>query len=554
MKTFLLECLLLFSTSILAQNNPPIGAPQTKSETNFECDVVLDIYDAFVDWKSSPPQFWGGKNTPKNAVDKIMVGAVCVANKNDTNGNGIPDSNENNVTNSNHRNEIDLMKLVLRPREIGSTLTGTVTITKESGNNIKIWTTPEKLIGTQITLPLTIQASSLPKTWYIEATEPSNNVRDIEISASYQGKKDRVKATAVWMTLEETYDNAADNPDLDAIGVASCIKSAIMKNESADGSKFGFATFGQGLTEKIGSRVLFQWKLIPASANNIVSVDGTRQRSTKNWSLNMDLTSGPDCKFIQKTEPFPFDNNQDIELPNDDKYKKVTETEKPCIDPINQNGVLFTYDAPSVATKEEFLTVLGFPLWRGFVDDKTNFYEFIRIGPMGNNFNPVFQGLGMLIGSRGSDKIPWSNAYYTKKDKNFALVQDNTTIGLNHVRVNNMKDDHTDYPIEYTVTPSSTNYSLGSYTVFVFRDLTDRSYVANRFVPDAIGVCVTEESHIETIPLTTNPYTITFDQHLIEIKEIGSINDILTINWHTFQSANKLNTFSSSTHITNLNH
>ena len=70
----------------------------------------------------------------------------------------------------------------------------------------------------------------------------------------------------------------------------------------------------------------------------------------------------------------------------------------------------------------------------------------------------------------------------------------------------------------------------------------------------AQGIRLAEESHIETIPLTTNPYTITFDQHLIEIKEIGSINDILTINWHTFQSANKLNTFSSSTHITNLNH
>jgi hypothetical protein len=548
---------LVFSVGLKAQNNPPLGPPKTTSETNFECDVVLDIYDAFVDWKASPPKFWGGKNSPKSTIDKLMVGALCVANKNDTNGNGIIDDSENNVVNASHRNEIDLMKLVLRPRENGNILSGNITLSKESGNNIKIWTTPEKAIGTQINLPLTINATTLPKTWYIEATEPSTSVRDIIISATYQGKKEIVKATAVWVVLEETYDNASDNPDINALGVGGCIKGRIKNNISPDGTKFGFGPFGIGKTEKIGSRILFQWRLLPSDAYNIVQVDGTRQRSTKNWSVNMDLISGPDCKFVLKTEPFPFDANEDIEMPNDDKSNGPEEDEK-CDDNkdvIQQNGRFFTYDAPSVATKEEFiLDPPKFPLWRAFVDDKTNFNEFIRLGPKDTEFNPPVKSSGLLIGSRASDKIPWSNAYYTKKDKTFTLVQDDTPIGLNHLRVNNMKDDHTNYPIEYTTNLTTTSYQLGTYSIFIFRDETEKAYTAVRLVPSADGGCLTEESTIGTIPLATNPYSIAFEQHLIEIKEINAINDILFLNWHTFQSPNKLNIVSGNSHITNLNH
>lgn len=541
-------------SSVSAQiiNQAPI--PVKEEETNFQCDIVMDIYDAFYDWTTNTS--WGGMGLPLLAEPKFTKGALCLANKNDTNGNDVVDKDETNISaNGLGRNEIDLMKLVIRPRDISISLSGNISLTKATGGPaIKLWRTSNKALSTdEVSLPATINTNELPLTLYVEALEPSESVRDIVLTASYGNKQDRVRATAYWVVLDITYGETTDDPDLIALGVNNCIIKAINDNSEGSASKYGFGKFLNN--RKLGGRILFEWQVKPIDplAYDLISIDGTRQRSTKNWSLDMKVPNfvGPDCKFVLKEMKFPFNDNMDNELPNDDSYQGFKTT---CNFQITSNGKFFTWDPPSVALPEEKEKKDPFPLYRAFVDDKTDFLEYIRIAPKGYEFNPPFLGPGKLLGSRASDKKPWANAYYTYKNDQFELDVDNTEYGFNHVRIN-LEDDHDNYPFNYT-NSSLSQQNLGTYFASFFETLEgDYDLLLTRISADLNGNCnILDEEHDMTVPNQSN-FSFPFDNHTLNLQLLEPFGvPVTTYFWHTFQSTNKANELRKDSHLTNLNH
>ncbi len=535
------------------------GISQIK-ETNFQCAVVLDIYDAFVDWHTNTS--WGGDMHPKSELGKVLVGAVCLANKNDTNGSATPDYQETNITeNALGRNEVDLMKLVIRPRDPSLNLSGDVILRKISGDNLKVWTSPVKLTGTNVSLPRTIPTSDLPATFYVEALKPSSSIRDIAFEVEFAGNKDQVKATAVWVDLEKVYHQPEDIPDFESLGVGDCHMNQISTNQSADGSYFGYGNWEfeneSELIQRMGSRILFHWNIRPSKARDLIELDGTRQRQTRNWKIDLMEPEVllPDCKFTTNHEDFPFNRTepQDNELPNDDRFKPMI-----CgdFDLITEDGNFFTYDPPSLTTNGEFLSQSSFPIFWGFSNDKTNFLEWVRAAPKGYNFNPSFQGSGKLLGSRASVKFEWGAARYATKDKNFLHVKDDEDHSLNHIRVNAMgpTGDHNYYPLDYTVTSIDHSYPLATYIAAVFWNDGDIVFGLSRIEPDANGECMVEvENHIFSYPDNHVFFDLIFDDHEVEIEEINAFNNF-QLNWNTFYSTNKKNELKINGHFTNLNH
>lgn len=106
--------------------------PKKVTTANFECEIILDIYNGLYDWVDEEREWSGGQLLANWA--KITPGAVTVANLNDTDGDSIPDKDDNEVLASSiGRDEIDLMKLVVRKKNPASTLSGNVTLRKISG-------------------------------------------------------------------------------------------------------------------------------------------------------------------------------------------------------------------------------------------------------------------------------------------------------------------------------------------------------------------------------------------------------------------------------------
>ena len=240
------------------------------------------------------------------------------------------------------------MKLVIRPRDPSLNLSGDVTLRKISGNSIKLWSSPVKLSGTEVSLPLTVDANNLPLTLYIEALNPSSTTRDIVLEAEFAGETDKVSATAVWVELEEVYHENFQQIDMQLVSEFGCIKNLLEGNYDAEeGTYFGlgnparFLAIPGGPPQNIHqqkARILFQWQLVPANSSHLIRIDGTRQRHTNNWRLDLDLPSGHDCKFNQTVTPFPFEKTpvpKNNELPNDDSSTN-------CIDEINSDGMFFT--------------------------------------------------------------------------------------------------------------------------------------------------------------------------------------------------------------------
>lgn len=96
----------------------------------------------------------------------------------DANGNDIKDSDDPNVSVGTGvtigRNEIDLIKIVLRKRDSNATLSGNVIL--QVPDNVRLWKKPIKVEAVSVTageifIPATDLAS--PITFFVEATSPS---------------------------------------------------------------------------------------------------------------------------------------------------------------------------------------------------------------------------------------------------------------------------------------------------------------------------------------------------------------------------------------------
>lgn len=142
-----------------------------------------------------------GAAQPVPEKDEETLGAFTVANLNDTDGDGTVDNGDNTVKKgAAGEDEEDLMKLIVKGPNLGR-----MKVTVVSGN-VEFWekSTKETKIAKQGNA-IFIDGADLPKTLWVEATNHSNVLRDIELKLGFEAPDgtltddlDKVKATAVW--------------------------------------------------------------------------------------------------------------------------------------------------------------------------------------------------------------------------------------------------------------------------------------------------------------------------------------------------------------------
>ncbi len=151
----------------------------------------------------------GRESNPEEPVledEEDTRGAFTVVNRNDTDANGNPDYNDIDVSaTADGRDETDLMRLdiSLTPDSLVEVLPidgldETVRLNVPSGA-VKFWHFSTK--GNPFDPEIPLFAAVEQKVW-VEATEPSTGLGDIEIELDFMGVQDRVKATAIWPEID----------------------------------------------------------------------------------------------------------------------------------------------------------------------------------------------------------------------------------------------------------------------------------------------------------------------------------------------------------------
>jgi len=392
--------------------------PKITTYSNFKCEVYIEIYNGLYDWHGG--NNYSGGSMPLGDGAKTEPGAVTVANKNDTDGDGMIDgSGDTDVRPGSPalgRNEVDLIKIVVKKVNPSTILTGNVEL-KITGA-VKIWTEPWK--GTEIALPYTFPASQLNKTVYLEALE-SSTIKGIEIEVVYNGKSDVAKATSVWVTRTQYWRENTASPVPDVPGVLENLdeeKLVTAINDrwiSMSGNRYGHGEFNRGYWDgdnglydkRFGGRILFEFSVSPKEAARVVQFDITRQRKTR--TANLYYTEIPFFFPIASTD-FPDEptQNKDNELPNDDSAGA---------DEDNKPKFSFIYSADPPATAK--MAISDMPPNEientvAFKVSKNSFREFVRV-QLKNSSGFPYDDQNEVLGSRASDRYEWHCTYYTKR-------------------------------------------------------------------------------------------------------------------------------------------
>ncbi len=378
--------------------------------------------------------------------DEETIGAVTVANLNDTDGdgteNGQIDRDDQSVSISGDhppgRNEVDLMQLVLKKPDPDKG--GNVTLRLVSGN-VKLWTDPTK--ETEVTLnggAVQYPTSELDKTLWIEALSASASLRDIVLQLEYQGRIDTVKATAVWVTktarspwhIRQAADGFPNNPvpgpgndlpDLTEQDLIDYINKSYENGEwagyrAADGSRYGFGTMqeenGGGDDEMIGGRILYEFKIAPPGAEELdVVFDVTRQVQYRDYCIFNGSGTLTPCG----SDEFPWLRSpvDDNELPNDDAYADGEQNT-----PVNRH--LYSYDAPGTSIQAET---------NAFYIRRNTFKEWVRVQVNNASFPAWPNSQEQVRGSRASPKYDWHLIHYLKRDSSGKWVEDNANPSYN---------------------------------------------------------------------------------------------------------------------------
>ena len=477
-----LFCILMLFSMLIINSSVQAQSPPTRTaEGNLECEIVLDIYDGFYDWVDGVS--YSGSGIPKDINKKFTPGAVTVANLNDTNGSGMGignngvDAMENQVlATAVGRNEIDLMKLVVRKKDKSASLSGDVILTKVFGS-VRLWSTPSKGTEVDISAPLAIPTSQLPKTYYIEATAVSGSLQDIEFSATYNGNDDRVRATAVWVEQTNHWIERVSTPIPQQVGllenVGNLVRVAILGDESVDGSLYGYGEFKKKAVpwdsdnnkdKKNGGRILMEWQVFPSGAKDIASFDVTRQRKTRTWSIEYaqqiftpSAQNNMNFPFEADTEPADFNQGEDVEEPNDDSGGNNKFEDRIPIDDL-----LYSWDAPSSFQTFDYNGVTEENL--AFRVSKNWFKEFVRVRAKGSPFN---NNDATLQGSRASEKFDWHCVYYINKDGEYEMALDDKNINYAFPKIYQGAVDIANlnlYSAEVQVS-NGVNYEVGDFSL-----------------------------------------------------------------------------------------
>lgn len=323
-------------------------------------------------------KIWNGQSASEPVPEEMKhsVGAFTVANLNNTDGDGIIDKDDADVP-----GEKDLMRL-----QVGGFKgrTGKVRLTVTSGN-VKLWAQSDKKTEIQQsngTVLYDLPAGGLNMILWVEATDVSQTVRDIEITAGYQdaqgqlqGVPDKVRATAVWAEHVPT-TTKKENSDTMWQTASQPLKDffddEIFKFGPAYDTGWSAAQYAIG----------FEFKTLPPGLFNEPSVvfDIARQHEGNIWSIVNNVAQAVPGESIA----WPQQNDQ-----SNDDIKDDDEDAEP------DNDRLYSIDAPSfsyVAASLYDEAVLKF-----------NFKEFVRVW-----FKPGNLGGNNSNGSRCSAKIEWN--------------------------------------------------------------------------------------------------------------------------------------------------
>lgn len=334
---------------------------------------------------------------------EASVGAVTVANLNDTDGDGTQDVNDDEVkapnVNPKGIDEVDLMKLVVNKPLVNDG--GMVKLEKVGTGNFKVWTASTK--GTELALPAMIAVGDLPKTYWVEARAASGGLADIGLMSTYKKATDEVRATGVWSTKDSVkVTRAAGGADNALPGdMGAALQGFIDSFKAQDGSRYGYGPFATNGTvdRRTGGRIAIEFATAPAGAEGLGIVwDQTRRLEHRDWRI----ADGAQTLTDIGRRNFPAQQEE----PNDDSHASDE-------DNTPQSQHIYVFDGPSdsITASEAFYVT------------RNNFVEYTRVQL---NKTAFANRNGLREGSRASPFVPWHYVDYLVRDASNRRVTDNS--------------------------------------------------------------------------------------------------------------------------------
>lgn len=314
-----------------------------------------------------------GKQDGKKVIFDDL-GAFTVANLNDTDGDGIVDKDDANVKGTKKgRDEVDLMRLVLLPQKPDGMNKINVTLVK---GKARFWLHSHKEKEVDIIANgFTPGGGHL----WVEATDHSGEVGDIEIKVEYKGIAKTVRATAVWAKQTDVrYKNDETYPvkAWDDFPTAGLIHTFLQSAEH-----FGLTYRNKKMKDNFRNVIAIQYSLLPKGIETykgLVRFDISRRVHFK------DVTKQMDKKDVIHSRTFPEMNEE----PNDDSHN---DDESDTTD----KGRMYVLDAVEGGDRVNnagFISLISHSTFQEFIR-----VRFDAIRPEGNNIN----------GSRCSDLYEW---------------------------------------------------------------------------------------------------------------------------------------------------
>jgi len=319
----------------------------------------------------------GGRAVPDD--DEETVGAFTVANRNDTDSDGVVDNSDNNVP-----GEKDLMALEISRPAGPATDKATVKVTSGSG---RLWQSATK--GTPVPLvngAAEFTLADLPKTIYLEVTTTSAALRDASVELNYQGQKDTVKATGVWAQQVTSEHSTRSDTDV--------LVDPVWKDLPTNPKYFLNLFKGTGLRpiNRLGfhNLILIKFQVLPAGVQNYsqIKFDLTRQVNARSWTK------------ASAADPWQEDIAPPAVpqlLPTQDETANDDPDDTDESDGADKDGYLYVVDGPGGSSNS---------LGKQLLVYHSTFREFARVSFNGR------RPTGELSGSRCSDKFAWHCRHY----------------------------------------------------------------------------------------------------------------------------------------------
>lgn len=399
MRLFLLILSFLFCAKLAFGQENKLGVLPLEPKFEYvDCgcagNIVVKIFNGLY-----PP--YGGDEV----IDKIGIGAVTVANLNDTDGD---DPQNNNIYLDKDdlivrpspglgfgRNEVDLMKFIvdidgILPQDCDKK------IKLELNGPLKLWKTSDKVTEE---LKREFQVGELPLTLYIETTEMSVSVRDMSIKTFFANKIiDEAKITSIWCGLSKTYCDRTITSIPQYLDKKSVIDYITKAESYYDLSKSGFGSFTKKnlYDDDFGGRYILEIFHSPRNLDNLdITFDLTQRVEVKDKNLPTGQNN-----FVFRIENFPVQ----VELPNDASHNFNDDSEP-------KNSFMYYWDQPSHAGIHSLSGI------NAFVSRDLNFQTFCRLSI--NNKSAFEFGkvnLENIISSRCSNYDKWELKYLLKSE------------------------------------------------------------------------------------------------------------------------------------------